>query len=109
MKVESHFKQLKLEFERYFPDLDDTELQIWKMTRNPFRVAEDILPDNLKEEFLELKCNTTAKMTLKLCLRTIFGRNTCTYIRTLVVQPYGSYFRFRPLTSVKMDFPLWSM
>ena len=31
------------------------------MTSNLFRVAEDILPDNLQEEFLELKCNFTAK------------------------------------------------
>ena len=61
LEVESHLKQLKLEFERYFPDLYDTKLPIWKMTRNPFRVAEDILPDNLQEEFLELKCNSTAK------------------------------------------------
>ena len=31
------------------------------MTRNPFCVAEDILHDNLQEEFLDLKCNSTAK------------------------------------------------
>ena len=61
LEVEFHLKQLKLEFERYFPDLDNTEFPIWKMTRNPFRVAQDILPDNLQEEFLELKCNSTAK------------------------------------------------
>ena len=60
-EVKSHLKQLKLEFEHYFPDLDDNKFPIWKMTRNPFHVAEDILPDNLQEEFLELKCNTTSK------------------------------------------------
>ena len=31
------------------------------MTRNPFHIAKDILPDNLQEGFLELKCNSTAK------------------------------------------------
>ena len=31
------------------------------MTRNPFRIGEDILPDNLQEEFLEMKCNSAAK------------------------------------------------
>ena len=60
-EIESHLQQLKQEFECYFPDLNDTELPIWKMTRNPFRINKDILPDNLQEEFLEMKCNCTAK------------------------------------------------
>ena len=109
LKVNSHFKQLKLEFERYFPDLDDTKLPIWKMTRNPFRVAEDIFPDNLQEEFLELKCNSTAKDDFEVMPLNDFWSKSCTYIRTLVVQRYGSYFRFCPLTSVKVDFLLRSM
>ena len=31
------------------------------MTRNPLHFGEDILLDNLQEEFLELKCTSTAK------------------------------------------------
>ena len=31
------------------------------MTRNPFCTTKDILPDKLQEEFLEIKCNSTAK------------------------------------------------
>ena len=31
------------------------------MIRNPFRINEDILSNNLQEEFLEKKCNSTAK------------------------------------------------
>ena len=31
------------------------------MTRNPFCTTKDILPDNLQEEFTEMKCNSTAK------------------------------------------------
>ena len=31
------------------------------MTRNPFRVNEDILPDYLQENILKQKCNSTAK------------------------------------------------
>ena len=31
------------------------------MTRNPFRIKEDILSEELQEEFLEMKCNSTAK------------------------------------------------
>ena len=60
-EIKSHLQQLKQELECYFPDLNDTELPIWKMTRNPFRINEYILPDNLQEEFLEIKCNCTAK------------------------------------------------
>ena len=60
-EVECHLQLLKQEFERYFPDLGDTELSEWQMTRNPFRLNEEILPDNLQEEFLELKCNSNAR------------------------------------------------
>ncbi|XP_076799889.1 protein FAM200C-like [Clavelina lepadiformis] len=60
-EVETHLHLLKQEFERYFPDLGDTELPEWKITRNPFRLNEDILSDDLQEEFLEMKCNSTAK------------------------------------------------
>ena len=60
-EVEAHLRLLKQEFERYFPDLVDTELAEWKMTRNPFRLNEDILPDDLQEEFVEMKCNSVAK------------------------------------------------
>ena len=61
MEIESHLQQLKQEFECNFPDLNDTVLPIWKMTRNPFHTTEDILPDNLQEEFIEMKCNSIAK------------------------------------------------
>lgn len=64
-EVEYHLQLLKQEFERYFPDLGDTELPEWQITRNPFRLNEGILPDNLQEEFLELKCNSTAKDDFK--------------------------------------------
>ena len=54
LEIESHLQQLKQEFECYFADLNDTELPIRKMTRNSFRTTEDILPDNLQEEFIEM-------------------------------------------------------
>ena len=60
-EIETHLHLLKQEFERYFPDLNDTDLPQWKLTRNPFRINEDILPDCLQEEFLELKHNSNAK------------------------------------------------
>ena len=59
-EVESLLQILKKECDHYFPDLGNVELADWKMTRNPFRINENILSDNLQEEFLEMKCNTTA-------------------------------------------------
>ena len=61
VKVESHHRILKEEYDRYFPNLGNVELADWKMTRNPFCINEDILSNNLQEEFLEMKCNSTAK------------------------------------------------
>ncbi|XP_077975498.1 zinc finger BED domain-containing protein 5-like [Styela clava] len=59
--IVSHLRLLKEEFERYFPDLNDTELPEWKLTRDPFRVDEDILPSNLQEEYLDMKFDSSAK------------------------------------------------
>ena len=61
VEEESHLQILKEEYDCYFPDLGNVELTEWKMTRNPFRIKEDILSEELQEEFLEMKCNFTAK------------------------------------------------
>ena len=61
VEVESHLQILKEEYDCYFSDLGNVELTEWKMTRNPFRIKEDILSEELQEEFLEMKCNSTAK------------------------------------------------
>ena len=61
LEIEFHLQRLKEEFEWYFLDMSGTELPVLKMTRNPFSTIEDILPDNLQEKFLEMKCNSTAK------------------------------------------------
>ena len=49
--IEEHLRLLIQEFEQYFPDLEKTELPEWRMTRNPFNLNEDILCDDLQEEF----------------------------------------------------------
>ena len=41
-------------------DLNETELPVWKMTRNPFCTVEDIIPDNM-QKFFDMKCNSTTK------------------------------------------------
>ena len=60
-EVEFHLQILKEEYDHYFTDLGNVELVDRKMTRNPFRINEDIRSNNLQEEFLEMKCNSTAK------------------------------------------------
>ena len=35
------------------------------LQNNPFRIKEDILSEELQEEFLEMKCNSTAKDDFK--------------------------------------------
>ena len=59
--MEFHLKISKEKYDRYFPDLGNVELVDWKMTRNPFPINEDILSNNLLEEFLQIKWNSTAK------------------------------------------------
>ena len=50
-EIESHLQQLKQEFECYFPDLNDTELPIWKMTRNPLELTKTFFLITCKKNF----------------------------------------------------------
>jgi hypothetical protein len=59
-EVEEHLQHLKGEFQRYFPDLNETEGWSWRLMRDPFRIKEDLVPDDLQEEFLEMKHNSSA-------------------------------------------------
>ena len=104
VEVESHLQILKEEYDCYFPDLGNVELTEWKMTRNPFRIKEDILSEKLQEEFLEMKCNSIAKMILKQCLLTISGLNICIYIRMWAMWRYVPFFHFHRHIYVKVDF-----
>ena len=111
VEVESHFQTLKEEYDRYFPDLVNRELADWKMTRNPFRINEDILSDNLQEQFLEIKCNSTAKDDFEaISLNDFWAKYLLVYknvgsvaIRTLL--PFSSTYLcesgFSTLVSVK--------
>ena len=59
--MESHLQILKEKYDCYFPYLENLELAEWKMTKNAFQFKEDILSENLLQEFLGRKCNSTAK------------------------------------------------
>lgn len=59
--IKEHWSILQEEFRHYFHDIDASENVQLKLARNPFRSPEDDLPDDIKEEFLELINNTAAK------------------------------------------------
>ena len=62
---------LKEEFEHYFSDFSDTELPELKMTSNIFS-EQKYFPEELQEEFLEMKCNSTAKKNFEIMSLTYF-------------------------------------
>ena len=102
--MECHLQLLKQEFEYHFSDLDDSELLIWNMSRNPFLFNEDILPNNLQDEFLELKCNSTAKDSYKAMPFDDFWAKYMHIRKNLGRVAFVLYFRFRPLMFVNVAF-----
>ena len=114
IEVESHLQILKEEYDCYFPGLGNVELTEWKMTRNPFRIKEDILSEELQEEFLEMKCNSTAKDDFEaMSLNSFWAKYLHIYknvgsvaIRTLL--PFSSTYLcksgFSALVSMKTKF-----
>ncbi|KAK3872643.1 hypothetical protein Pcinc_022285 [Petrolisthes cinctipes] len=64
-KADLHDKfQSEAKFIRYFPDIDDKH-EAWKFIRNPFHCELADVADEVQEEFLELKFNSTAKEDFK--------------------------------------------
>ncbi|XP_064120657.1 zinc finger BED domain-containing protein 5-like [Macrobrachium nipponense] len=63
-QIITHLSDLKAEFIRYFPDIDDKR-EAWKYVRNPFQCEVADIADEVQEEILELKFNSTAKEDFK--------------------------------------------
>ena len=63
-QIKTHLFNLKEEFIKYFPDIDEKR-EAWKFIRNPFQCEADEIFDEAQEEFLELKFNSTAKDNFK--------------------------------------------
>lgn len=55
-----HLRSLEEEFSRYYADVDP-ESPSWKLTQNPFVTDVLQLPDDIQEDFLEFKTDSTAK------------------------------------------------
>lgn len=56
----AHLDALSGELRRYFPDVSSESWQCI-LTTSPFNVEVDLLPSQLQEEVIDLKCNSTAK------------------------------------------------
>lgn len=90
-QIITHLSDLKAEFIRYFPDIDGKR-EAWKFIRNPFHCEAADVADEVQEQFLELKFNSTAKEDFKdLDLETF-------WVKYLPVYPLISHQALRILT-----------
>ena len=59
--IVSHISALEGEFICYFPDIQEKSTE-WSFIRNPFVCSVEDVPDNLQEEFLDMKFNKVAQI-----------------------------------------------
>ncbi|KAK3885732.1 hypothetical protein Pcinc_010070 [Petrolisthes cinctipes] len=81
-QIITYLSDLKAEFIRYFPDIDDKR-EAWKFIRNPFHCEVADVADEVQEEFLELKFNSTAKEDFQYLDLEMFGAGSSTWIQHL--------------------------
>ncbi|KAK3890816.1 hypothetical protein Pcinc_005261 [Petrolisthes cinctipes] len=90
-QIITYLSDLKAEFIRYFPDIDDKR-EAWKFIRNPFHCEVADVADEVQEEFLELKFNSTAKEDFQYLDLEMFG------VKYFPVYPLLSHQAIRILT-----------
>ncbi|XP_075215350.1 general transcription factor II-I repeat domain-containing protein 2-like [Lycorma delicatula] len=61
--ISGHLVALKNEIEDYFPDVSSENWE-FKLTRDPFKIDVDILPDHIQVQAIDLKCNSQANAEL---------------------------------------------
>ncbi|XP_068250247.1 zinc finger BED domain-containing protein 5-like [Palaemon carinicauda] len=59
-EIEDHLKRLENEFQRYNPRIGEISY-VFSLARNPFSLEVDDVPEDLQEQFRELKFNSVAK------------------------------------------------
>lgn len=85
--IKTHLQALEDEFHRYYRDID-SESPIWHMTRNPFVVDVLQLPEEVQEEFLEMKADSSMKDNFHLLNWRNFGSKDCLLIQNLPLLLY---------------------
>ena len=63
-QIITHLTELKAEFIRYFPNKDEKR-EAWKFMRKPFQCEEADISDEVQEEFVELKFNSSTEEYFK--------------------------------------------
>ena len=63
-EIVAHLKSLYSEFESYFPEINTESIQM-RLTRNPFIISVDDIPEEMENEFLSLVNNTSMKDLFK--------------------------------------------
>ncbi|XP_072378006.1 zinc finger BED domain-containing protein 5-like [Diabrotica undecimpunctata] len=58
--ISRYLEELKNQIRKYFPDVS-SENWGFKLTRDPFHIEVDILPVNLQEQEIDLKCDSQAR------------------------------------------------
>ena len=84
-EIKAHLQSLKQKFERYFPDLAETDFPESKLGRNPFLVKTGLFQTKYRKNFLELNATLLPKMTLKQCFSITSRLNTCGCTRISVM------------------------
>ncbi|KAK3860660.1 hypothetical protein Pcinc_033300 [Petrolisthes cinctipes] len=88
-QIITHLSDLKAEFIRYFPDIDDKR-EAWKFMRNPFHCEVADVVDEVQEEFSELKFNSTTKEDFEnLDLETFWGQVPSCLPSDLTIRLFG--------------------
>ncbi|XP_068222231.1 protein FAM200A-like [Palaemon carinicauda] len=58
--IKDHLQGLENEFQRYFPNIGERSF-VFNLARDPFSLEVDDIPEDLQEQFLELKSISVAK------------------------------------------------
>lgn len=59
--ISEHLLSLKSKIEAYFPDISSENWE-FKLTRDPFQINVDLLPDHIQEQTIDLQCDSKAKV-----------------------------------------------
>ncbi|KAK9758541.1 hypothetical protein QE152_g673 [Popillia japonica] len=59
--ISEHLLSLKNKIGAYFPDISSESWE-FKLTRDLFQINVDILPNHIREETIDLQCDSTAKV-----------------------------------------------
>ena len=103
-QIIAHLTELKAEFIRYFPDIDEKR-EAWKFIRNPFQCEAADISNEVQEEFLELKFNSSAEEDFKNWISRRSGSRTFLFTLWSHIKLFGFWQCLDQRVLVKLHFP----